>query len=136
MTKTIFRAIIGICIVTSLVGGYFAAPALAKIVLIAYGGQVIMANPALCTCSAGVFILYKPAIPSFPSFLAFPAATYIPAMTRVYSFYNMFGVGIWHKGQYVTKVQGCYLYVGFGCTVIPTSGIIFQVGTSGVPGKL
>lgn len=87
---------------------------------VAFGGPLLYAMP--CTCSATALVTIGPPVPSYldyvygtQSFLNFTAP------------YAAFFLGLYTPGSGET----CYMYIGYGCTLIPSEGLITPVlGTS------
>lgn len=123
--KPIYKLITIVLLLSSFALGYFAISTSA-VAPLGFGGRVVFWFP--CTCSYSTVIYYKP---TFPTTLKMASLAYLPEGTLVYSLYNIITYGTSHLGQYLPGVQACYIYVGYGCALVPNDGVMIQLGTSG-----
>lgn len=123
MKKKIIAFVILIPVV---VGGlFFNHPSSAQAQM-PFGGFVSWVMP--CTCSANFWMMMTPFYSPVPSA---GALVYQPGATIVYANYVIPSPGVWLLGDYVPGVQACYIIIPFGCMVIPSNGVMRQVGTGG-----
>ncbi len=105
-----------------------AASGGSSILLSPFGGRVLGAYPCTCTAGSVTYLVIGP-----PS-----AGTYAyTAGTPGYKNYNLpYGaVGAYVLGLYSSTIQGCYMYAGYFCYLLPTRGMISPItGTSLVGG--
>jgi hypothetical protein len=129
MKKNTFVFILSLCMVLAFSIGVFSKPAEGQGAFLAYGGTVVYADYYTCDCSGMLYILYEP----FSPYGAGPGELlYSSYSTILYSYYNVWGIGAKHAGQYIPGVAGCWQIEGYYCIDIYADGLIYQVGTSGV----
>ena len=118
----VFSLIIGLSL---LVG---AGTTQAQLGLLPFGGLVSARTE--CTCSSGLsWIWFTPLYLGGPLVLAGPLV-YSPYSTVLYGNYNIGVSGKWHLGDYVPGVQSCWMIAGNSCVVLPSIGLINNVGTN------
>lgn len=91
-----------------------------------FGGFVGYTFP--CTCSANFWLEMSPFYGPSPSPVG--ALVYTPGTTIVYAHGMIPAIGVWLLGDYIPGVQACYITIPYGCMVIPSLGVMRQVGTS------
>ena len=89
-----------------------------------FGGRIVYATP--CTCSFGVWLIivfdYRTMSPL--------NLVYIPGVSMLYAYYNIFTPGPSILGTYTPSSGQCWFYVGLGCSPYPTIGNLnFLPGT-------
>ena len=124
-----------ICLVVTLIVscfslGFFVTTGHGEGFGLPFGGHEVMWIP--CTCSAALWIYYIPSMDAGVPSVDFPggALAFMPYATFLYSAYNVETPGVWHLGQYLPGVQGCWMYGVFSCFPLPVLGTETQVGTS------
>jgi hypothetical protein len=90
-----------------------------------FGGNVLFSM--YCTCSNGQYILLydKTTLTTTPLVFQW-------GVSRLNRNYNIMGTGQSLVGTYIPGTGVCLMYVGTGCTTIPTFGLISTVPLSGV----
>lgn len=83
---------------------------------IPYGGVVTASFP--CTCSANWYILVAD-----PRGVAHPVVVQ-PGYSRVLAYFNVYSPGTRLVGSYTPTTGTCWMYVGFGCSPVPTVGVL------------
>lgn len=91
---------------------------------VGFGGFVTWTLP--CTCSANFWLMMVPLYMPTP---AVGALVYQPGATLLYANYAPV-TGSWLLGNYIPGLQACYIIIPYGCMIIPSMGVMTQVGTS------
>lgn len=121
------RIITGLVLVAVFFGSFFFNRPPEAHAQMPFGGFVSWVLP--CTCSANFWMMMTPFFMPAPSA---GALVYQPGATLVYSKYTIPVPGVWLLGDYIPGVQACWIVIPFGCMVIPSYGVIRQVGTGGL----
>lgn len=120
------RIVTFIILIAVIVGGlFFNHPPMANAQALPFGGFVSWVLP--CTCSASFWMMMVPFYSPVPMA---GALVYMPGAAMVYANYVIPSPGVWLLGDYIPGVQACYIIIPYGCMVIPSMGVIRQVGTS------
>ena len=117
-TDVIFRFFVGVVLVLLSVhlffGGFSSAVA-----QVGFGGQIEYVQ--YCTCSLNILLTIGP--PVAGEFL------YQPGGSVLFPYGQVYRTGPWTLGTYAPGGV-CAIYIGTGCSTLPTNGTMSVVGTS------
>lgn len=88
-------------------------------------------TPYPCTCSASLWSFFTPLWLSIVPMTG--PLVYVPYATVPYAYFTPTTPAAPHVGAYAPGVQACWMYIGYGCVVWPSIGVMMWVG-NGVPG--
>ena len=94
-----------------------------------FGGLV----PCTCPSSAGNLWIYFTPLFLGSGTPVTGSLVYIPAKTRLYSWYAIGTPTTWHLGTFTPGIQACFMVApppATGCVPFPAAGVINEVGTS------
>lgn len=88
-------------------------------------------TPIPCTCSDTLWSYFAPLFLTEIPMMG--PMVYAPYATIPYPYDTPTMPAAPHVGAYLPGVQACWMYIGYGCVVIPSVGVMEYVG-NGVPG--
>lgn len=92
-----------------------------------FGGLVSFYYP--CTCTANLWIWFTPLYLGGPAVITGPMV-YSPYATIPYANYQIGIPGTYHLGSYLPGTQACWMYIGYGCIIWSSVGLMTKVGTN------